>query len=183
MRVISKRTLALFGALALVLAPSCPANATETTPQAQSTSSGSINLIRSETSSNPKCVGLANNGSTANGTELVLWDCHFGRDQYWYGGANGSLGSFASGYPNGKCIGLADNGSTANGTRLVLWDCHYGLDQRWSFQWDWPTGYYAFKNTPSNKCVGLADNGSTANGTRLVIWDCHHGLDQQWSFS
>ncbi|MEU1818870.1 RICIN domain-containing protein [Streptomyces roseifaciens] len=30
-----------------------------------------------------KCVGLANNGSTANGTELVVWDCHGNYDQRW----------------------------------------------------------------------------------------------------
>ena len=30
-----------------------------------------------------KCVGLANKGSTANGTPLVLWDCHLNPDQRW----------------------------------------------------------------------------------------------------
>ncbi|MFE0023749.1 RICIN domain-containing protein [Amycolatopsis sp. NPDC059021] len=128
----------------------------------------------------PKCVGLADNGSTANGTRLVLWDCHLHVDQRWYPGLDGrSLRSFASGYPNGKCVGLANNGSTANGTELVLWDCHLNPDQQWSWR-DLGDGNNALVNTPSGKCVGLANNGSTANGTRLVLWDCHLHVDQRW---
>jgi hypothetical protein len=30
-----------------------------------------------------KCVGLANMGSTSNGTALILWDCHLHPDQQW----------------------------------------------------------------------------------------------------
>jgi hypothetical protein len=93
---------------------------------------GSGGSLRSTASGFPdgKCVGLADYGSTANGTELVLWDCHGNPDQHW------NWVVLATGYalkntPSGKCVGLADYGSTANGTRLVLWDCHLNPDQRW----------------------------------------------------
>ncbi|NJP82912.1 RICIN domain-containing protein [Streptomyces sp. AA8] len=77
-----------------------------------------------------KCVGLANNGSTANGTELVVWDCHGHPDQQWAPSAPaGLIQSLAAA---SKCVGLANNGSTANGTRLVVWDCHGNPDQRWA---------------------------------------------------
>ncbi|RKN77686.1 hypothetical protein D7231_03005 [Streptomyces klenkii] len=123
-----------------------------------------------------KCVGLANNGSTANGTELVLWDCHGHPDQQWAPSAPaGLIQSLAAA---NKCVGLANNGSTANGTRLVVWDCHGNYDQRWAVYSDNSVRSQA----AANKCVGLADNGSTANGTRLVIWDCHGNYDQRWRF-
>jgi hypothetical protein len=168
MRRISRGILALAGALVLTAGVALPANAVEG------------NTIRSLASTPSKCVGLANNGSTANGTRLVLWDCHLNVDQYWYWGGGPLLRSTASGYPNGKCVGLANNGSTANGTELVLWDCHGNPDQQWSWV-ALATPGWALKNTPSNKCVGLANGGSTANGTRLVLWDCHLHLDQRWN--
>ncbi|MFJ1766810.1 RICIN domain-containing protein [Amycolatopsis sp. NPDC088138] len=167
MRGFSRAVLALAGALALTAGVVVPANAVEGT------------TIRSLASPAAKCVGLADNGSTANGTRLVLWDCHYNVDQYWYWGNGPLVRSTASGYPNGKCVGLANNGSTANGTDLVLWDCHGNPDQQWSWV-SVPAGGWAWKNTPSGKCVGLADNGSTANGTRLVLWDCHYHVDQRW---
>ncbi|WP_410656977.1 RICIN domain-containing protein [Amycolatopsis sp. lyj-112] len=163
MRRISRGILALAGALALTAGVTLPANAVEGHP------------IRSVASMSTKCVGLDNNGSSANGTRLVLWDCHLNADQYWYWAGSTALRSSAS----GKCVGLANYGSTANGTELVLWDCHGNPDQ----QWHWvalSTPGWALKNTPSNKCVGLANKGSTANGTRLVLWDCHLNVDQRW---
>jgi ricin-type beta-trefoil lectin protein len=169
MRGISRAVLALAGALALTAGVALPANASE---------GYTIRSQAGSPTSPPKCVGLADYGSTANGTRLVLWDCHLHSDQYWYG-SGGTLRSTASGYPNGKCVGLADYGSTANGTDLVLWDCHGNPDQQWSWV-SLTTGGYALKNTPSDKCVGLADYGSTANGTHLVLWDCHLNLDQRW---
>ena len=44
---------------------------------------GTITEIRSAAGA-AKCVGLADNGSTANGTRLVLWDCHGHADQQWF---------------------------------------------------------------------------------------------------
>ena len=122
--------------LALAAAASAALTLTGTTataaPSAGTHASGIFSLRSAAVPAGNKCVGLADNGSTANGTELVLWDCHLHPDQWWYKGDDGvSLRSYASGYPNGKCVGLANNGSTANGTRLVLWDCHYHPDQRW----------------------------------------------------
>ncbi|MFI6316636.1 RICIN domain-containing protein [Nonomuraea sp. NPDC050556] len=133
--------------------------------------------IRTSASFSAKCIGLADNGSTANGTRLVLWDCHGGIDQYWFGRSDHSIRSLAN---SGKCVGLANNGSTANGTKLVLWDCHGHNDQIWAFTPAGDARSYQIRNFPSGKCVGLANNGSTANGTSLVLWDCHGGPDQGW---
>ncbi|MCA2220768.1 RICIN domain-containing protein [Nonomuraea aurantiaca] len=52
-------------------------------PAAAQASSLSSTALRSNAAGTAKCVGLANNGSTANGTPLVIWDCHLRPDQQW----------------------------------------------------------------------------------------------------
>ncbi len=142
-----------------------------------------IKYLVSDANTDPaatKCVGLADRGSTANGTALVLWDCHFHLDQFWYfRDDDQTFRSYATGYPAGKCVGLADKGSTANGTSLVLWDCHGTADQRWR-RADRGDGRVNLINTASGRCVSLANRGSTVNGTLLVLWDCHGTADQRW---
>ena len=130
-----------------------------------------------------KCVGLANNGSTANGTRLIVWNCHYNTDQLWHGDYRWIRGAYRMTMRDwsNKCVGLANNGSTANGTRLVLWDCRYTPDQLWYLQ---DRGYsngvrvWALRNEESGKCVGLANRGSITNGTSLILWDCHYSPDQ-----
>lgn len=130
-----------------------------------------------------KCVGLADKGSTANGTQLVLWDCHYNTDQLWHGDYRWIRGAYRMTVrdSSNKCVGLANSGSTANGTPLVLWDCHYNTDQLWFWE---DRGYvngvhvWALRNEGSGKCVGLANRGSIANGTSLILWDCHYNIDQ-----
>jgi hypothetical protein len=39
--------------------------------------------VRSALTPEGKCVGLAERGSTVNGTQLVIWDCHLHADQQW----------------------------------------------------------------------------------------------------
>jgi hypothetical protein len=71
MRRISRGILALVGSLALTAGVTFPAHALDGNP------------IRSVASNSTKCVGLADNGSTVNGTRLVLWTCHGNPDQSW----------------------------------------------------------------------------------------------------
>lgn len=137
-------------------------------------------LVSDASSEATTCIGLSNRGSTANGTPLILWDCHFNDDQFWYfRDDDQTFRSFATGYPAGKCVGLANKGSTVNGTPLVLWDCQSTSDQRWRRQ-DLGQGRVALVNIGSGKCAGLANGGSTVNGTPLVLWDCHLHADQRW---
>ncbi|MBT2232146.1 RICIN domain-containing protein [Nonomuraea sp. NEAU-A123] len=147
-------------------------------PAAAQANSLPSTVLRSKAGSG-KCVGLANRGSTANGTPLVIWDCHFHPDQIWQGNNDRSIRTLAG---SGKCVGLANNGSTANGTPLVIWDCHLHPDQQWRFA-ALGANTYSIRSFAAStaKCVGLANNGSTANGTPLVIWDCHFHPDQQWN--
>lgn len=170
-------------ALAFAATSMSPAVAATAGSGAAATPATALVTIESGASSSRKCIGLANNGSIANGTRLVLWDCHGGADQTWYFENRFGRIDLRSGVPgygiSGKCVGTANSGSTANGTELVIWDCHGGADQNWA----WATfadGSVELYNVPSSKCAGLANSGSTTNGTRLVVWDCHAHPDQHW---
>ena len=79
MPTIPRVAQVLLGALAITTAAAVPASAV-TTPNTATTAGYTIH---SAATSAAKCVGLANNGSTANGTKLVLWDCHLHPDQRW----------------------------------------------------------------------------------------------------
>jgi hypothetical protein len=69
------------------------------------------------------------NGSTTNGTQVIIWDCHGGTNQQWNANANGTITGVQSG------LRLDANGAgTANGTRLILWSCHGGTNQQWSMR-------------------------------------------------
>lgn len=120
-------------------------------------------------STSGKCLGTANFGSMANGTPLIVWDCHAGTDQRWILQGERIINTFS-----GKCVGTANFGSMENGTPLIVWDCHDGSDQKWVLHGD------SVRNRISGKCLGTANFGSMANGTQLIVWDCHSGSDQRW---
>ena len=116
-----------------------------------------------------KCVD-DNNGSTADGTHVQLWDCNNTAAQTWYW-ANGQV---QLGGPGGKCLDVTGAG-TSNGTLVELWECNGGTNQQWVAQSDG-----SLKGVGSGRC--LDDPGfATANGTQLEIWDCNGGNNQKWT--
>ena len=73
-----------------------------------------------------KCLSADGNG-TANGTDVITWDCNGTRSQQWTFHADGSITNDLS----GRCLdvtGLA----TANGSAVQLWSCHGGSNQKWT---------------------------------------------------
>ncbi|MEU0562361.1 family 20 glycosylhydrolase [Dactylosporangium sp. NPDC006015] len=115
-----------------------------------------------------KCVDVEA-GRSADGTAIILYDCHGGAPQQLTLHDDGTIRAF------GKCVDIADGG-TADGARLVLWTCHGGGNQQW--RWD-AAGGASVRNPASGKC--LDDPGaSTANLTRLQIWTCNGGIAQRW---
>ncbi len=62
-----------------------------------------------------------------NGTGVVGWDCHNGRNQgWWYDSARGSLHTELS---QDRCVDVP-RGQYAAGAALTVWDCHGGANQR-----------------------------------------------------
>jgi hypothetical protein len=121
--------------------------------------------------SNPRsrrCLDVSG-GSTADGAQVLIWDCHGAANQQWIRTAAGELRGIG-----GKCLDVFGNGGT-NGTRITTWTCNGGANQRFTF-----TGDGAVTGTASGKCLDVSGNG-TANGTTVQLWDCNHGGSQIWS--
>ena len=57
-------------------------------------------------------------GSTANGAKLQLWDCNGSGAQNWV-----QEGNRMRNPQSNRCID-SPSGATANGTRLQIWDCN-----------------------------------------------------------
>jgi alpha-galactosidase len=112
-----------------------------------------------------RCLDV-NNGGTANGTQMLLWDCHTGANQRIT--QNGQALQLL-----GKCLDVASN--AAAGTRVQIWDCHGGANQRWNVN-----ANGTISNAQTGMCLD-ANNGGTANGTAVIVWSCHSGANQRWA--
>jgi non-reducing end alpha-L-arabinofuranosidase len=115
-----------------------------------------------------RCVDVPN-GSTTNGTQVQLWDCHGGAMQRWTHTANKQLQVYGN-----KCLDANGAGAT-NGTQVIIWDCHGGTNQQWNIN-----ANGTVTGVPSGLCLD-ANGAATANGTRLILWSCNGQQNQQWS--
>jgi hypothetical protein len=134
-----------------------------------------------------KCLSLADGGSTANGTNVVIYTCNGAAEQRWYLVESGA-------YPGwyyiknakagaGKCISVDDGGSTAKGAAMILWTCTGAEEQRWRFA-DEGGGWAEIQNFNSGHYMSLDDNGSTANNTRVIQWTwVTPGPEQVWGLA
>jgi hypothetical protein len=107
-------------------------------------------------------------GATANGTQLIIWDCS--------GAANQSFTTTASGQLTilGKCLDGAAGGGTP-GARVQIFDCNGGANQRWTF-----TGNGAVTNGASGLCLDVV-NAGTASGSLVALWTCNGQSNQRWT--
>nr|WP_221469711.1 PHB depolymerase family esterase [Allocatelliglobosispora scoriae] len=108
------------------------------------------------------------NSSTANGTQMQLWDCHGGSNQRWTHTAGKQL------TVSGKCLD-ASGRSTTNGTAVVIWDCNGQNNQQWNLNTNG-----TITGVQSGLCVDVS-GAATANGTKIQLWSCHGGTNQQWT--
>jgi len=115
-----------------------------------------------------RCVDVPNS-STANGTQVQLWDCHGGTNQRWTYTAGRQLTVFGS-----KCLDASGQG-TSNGTAAIIWDCNGQANQQWNVN-----ANGTITGVQSGLCLD-ASGQATANGTRIQLWACHGGTNQQWT--
>jgi lysophospholipase L1-like esterase len=121
--------------------------------------------------SNPqsrRCLDVSG-ASTADGAQVLIWDCHGGSNQSWTRSAAGELVGIG-----GRCLDVNGNG-TADGTRVTTWTCNGGANQRFTF-----TAGGAIVGEGSGKCLDVNGNG-TDNGTIVQLWGCDGGGNQAWS--
>ncbi|AXE22768.1 hypothetical protein C0216_04285 [Streptomyces globosus] len=70
----------------------------------------------------------ADGASSANGTRVLAWDCHGGRNQgWWYDAHRRSLHTELT---HDRCLDVP-GGDYRAGTGTVLWNCHGGANQQW----------------------------------------------------
>ncbi|MER7764912.1 ricin-type beta-trefoil lectin domain protein [Streptomyces sp. NPDC097619] len=65
--------------------------------------------------------------TSANGTAVLGWDCHGGRNQgWWYDSTRRSVRTELT---HDRCLDVP-GGNTEAGTALILWNCHGGTNQQ-----------------------------------------------------
>lgn len=117
-----------------------------------------------------RCVDVPN-GTTANGTQVQLWDCNGAANQSWTRTSNQQL------LFNGtKCLDAANHGTT-NGTQVIIWDCGGQTNQQWNVNADG-----TITGVQSNLCLD-ATGQATGNGTKLVLWTCNGQANQRWTLN
>lgn len=122
-----------------------------------------------------KCLDVAN-WSTANGANILQWDCHGGANQRFRildaGGGYWALQNVNS----GKCIDVSGV-STAVGANIHQWDCVGGANQAMN-----PAqisgNVYQFGFRHSGICMDV-QNGN--NGSNVYQHTCHGGGNQRFA--
>ncbi|MFI1993465.1 ricin-type beta-trefoil lectin domain protein [Actinoplanes sp. NPDC020271] len=117
-----------------------------------------------------RCVDVPN-ATTANGTQVQLWDCDGSAKQRWSYTGSKQLMVYGN-----KCLDASGNGTT-NGTAVIIWDCHGAVNQQWNVNADG-----SITGVQSGLCVD-ANNAGTANGTKLILWSCNGGANQRWAMT
>ncbi|MEV6876670.1 ricin-type beta-trefoil lectin domain protein [Amycolatopsis sp. NPDC051128] len=105
--------------------------------------------------------------SSANGTQVQLWDCGGQAGQQWT--ATGKQLAV-----NGtKCLDASGQG-TVDGTPVIVWDCGGQANQQWTVNADG-----TITGVQSGRCLDANGQG-TANGTKLILWTCNGQANQRW---
>jgi O-glycosyl hydrolase len=113
-----------------------------------------------------RCLDVSG-GSTANGANMHIWDCHTATNQQWTLTAAGELRVYGN-----KCLEAVQAG-TAPGTRVSIFDCTGGNHQKWTV-----TSASTLTNRQSNLCLDVNGQG-TANGSGIILWTCTSGATNQ----
>jgi hypothetical protein len=124
-----------------------------------------------------KCVDVVS-ASSADGAEIIQWDCHGGTNQQWEARAAADGHVQLVSRHSGKCLDI-DGASTANNARAILWTCHGGTNQQWRLR-DTGGGYLEIVARHSGRCLDVVGS-STTNSTRLQQSDCRGTTSQQWT--
>ncbi|WP_433200561.1 lectin [Dactylosporangium sp. CS-047395] len=117
-----------------------------------------------------RCLDVPN-ASTANGTQLQLYDCNGRTNQRFTATSNRQLQVYGT-----KCLDASNRG-TSNGTAVIIWDCNGQTNQQWNVN-----ANGTITGVQSGLCLD-ANGAGTANGTKLILWSCTGGGNQQWNRS
>jgi poly(3-hydroxybutyrate) depolymerase len=146
-----------------------PSSPPPSSPQPSNSSSppvGQSNVMIAGVGSG-RCIDVPGS-TTANGTQVQLWDCHGGTNQRFTYTSGRQLQVYGS-----KCLDANGRGTT-NGTTVVIWDCNGQTNQQWNLN-----ANGSITGVQSGLCLDVS-GAATANGAKLQLWACHGGSNQQW---
>ena len=134
--------------------------------------SNCLNSIKS--AYNNKCIDQ-NQGSTASGLQMQMWDCVPGHphQNMKYNQTTQTINAPG----NNLCVDVWNRG-TGNGTKVSQYSCTGGSNQKWVYGADKTLR----PQHTTGKCLDLLNNNN-ANGAGLGIWDCNGGANQQWDIT
>ncbi|WUH90184.1 RICIN domain-containing protein [Streptomyces sp. NBC_00433] len=159
-----------------VMTSGYPSEATEAAVQANITAAGyapagggtpqqGVQVVGGQSG---RCLDVPNS-STANGTQVQIWDCGSGTNQRFTYTSGKQLQVYGN-----KCLDASGQG-TANGTQVIIWDCNGGANQQWNVN-----ANGTVTGVQSGLCLD-ANSAGTANGTKIILWSCNGQSNQQWS--
>lgn len=109
--------------------------------------------------------------TTANGTQLDVWDCSGDPNQVWTQTASGQMTVYSGN--DLRCLDAAFGGTTP-GTFAIIWPCSSASNQ-WRFN-----ANGTVTDIRSGLCLDVTQN-STGNGSPVQLWTCNGGTNQVWS--
>jgi endoglucanase len=127
-----------------------------------------------------RCVNVRG-GSTANGAQIIQYDCVTALNNLWY-----LDGPYGDGYyyivsaNSDRCLNV-QGGSTANGAAIIQYDCVAAWNNVWYLEGPFD-GYYYIVSANSFRCVNVR-GGSTANGAEIIQYDCVNAYNNHWRFA
>ncbi|MFI7029953.1 PHB depolymerase family esterase [Microbispora rosea] len=107
--------------------------------------------------------------STADGTQVQLWDCNGQTNQTWSSTSAGEIRVYGN-----KCL---DAAGTGNGAKVQIYSCWGGDNQKWRVNSDG-----SIQGVQSGLCLDATGQG-TGNGTKIQLYSCHGGTNQKWTWN
>jgi endo-1,4-beta-xylanase len=113
-----------------------------------------------------RCIDVPNQ-STANSTQVQLYDCWSGTNQRFTYTSSKQLTVYGN-----KCLDAANKG-TSNGTAVIIYDCNGQSNQQWNVNSDG-----SIRSVQSGLCLDAAGSG---NGSKIQLYSCWGGANQKWA--
>ncbi len=160
---VQQKNLTLDGGPSPSPSPSGSPSPSPTTTPTPGGGSGSVKGVASG-----RCLDVPG-ASTADGTQVQLWDCNGQTNQTWSSTSAGELRVYGN-----KCL---DAAGTGNGAKVQIYSCWGGDNQKWRVNSDG-----SIQGVQSGLCLDAVGAG-TGNGTKIQLYSCHGGTNQKWAWN
>ncbi|WP_328710230.1 PHB depolymerase family esterase [Microbispora hainanensis] len=143
-----------------------PSASPSPSPSATPTTGGGSGAIKGVASG--RCLDVPG-ATTADGTQVQLWDCNGQTNQTWSSTSAGEIRVYGN-----KCL---DAAGTGNGVKVQIYSCWGGDNQKWRLNSDG-----SIQGVQSGLCLDAVGAG-TGNGTKIQLYSCHGGTNQKWTWN